>query len=74
MAVNSIWFLRRYAGPREWARFFVYDVATLPVLMVDGFCCGRLRAALAKAVGLFDGLRGRRITGAVVRPGAHWLW
>jgi hypothetical protein len=74
MAVNSIWFLRRYAGPREWARFLLYDVATLPLLFVDGFCCGRLRAALAKAAGLVDGLRGKRITGAVVRPGAHWLW
>jgi len=74
MAVNSIWFLRRYAGPREWARFVLYDVCSLPLLIVDGFCRGYSKAALAKALGLFDGLRGKRITAAVVQPGARWLW
>jgi GT2 family glycosyltransferase len=74
MAVNSIWFLRRYAGTREWLRFLLYDVCTLPFVLVDGLCRGYGKAALAKALGLLDGLRGKRITGAVVQPGAHWLW
>jgi len=74
MAVNSIWFLRRYAGRREWARFVLFDVCTLPLLLVDGVCRGFGKAALAKALGVFDGLRGKRITGATVRSGAHWLW
>lgn len=74
MAVNSIWFLRRYAGRREWARFVLFDVCTLPLILVDGFCRGYGKAALAKALGVFDGLRGKRITGATVRSGAHWLW
>lgn len=74
MAVNSIWFLRRYAGRREWLRFLLYDVCTLPLVLVDGLCRGYGKAALAKALGLIDGFRGKRITGATVRPGAHWLW
>lgn len=74
MAVNSIHFLRRYAGRREWLRFLVYDVCTLPLIIVDGFFRGCGAAALAKAFGLFDGFRGKRITAATVRRGAHWLW
>ncbi len=74
MAVNSVWFLRRYAGAREWARFALYDVGSLPLVLVDGFCRGHFKAALAKALGLVDGWRGKRITASVVAPGAHWLW
>ncbi len=74
MAVNSVWFLRRYAGAREWARFALYDVGSLPLVLVDGFCRGHFKAALAKAVGLVDGWRGRRISAGVVAPGSHWLW
>ena len=74
MGVNSIWFLRRYARPRDWCKFVLFDVATLPVVWLIGVFRGRGKAVLAKALGIFDGLRGRRITAATVRAGSHWLW
>ena len=74
MGVNSVRFLRRWAGPREWLSFALYDVLTLPLLWLVEVRRGRGRAALAKALGIFDGLRGKRITAQVVRPGSHWLW
>lgn len=74
MGVNSIWFLRRWAGPREWARFVLFDVATLPLLWVAGLFRGRARAVAAKAVGIWDGLRGRRVTADRLAPGSSWFW
>lgn len=74
MGVNSIWFLRRWAGPLEWGKFCAFDVATLPFVWLIGVFRGRGKAAAAKALGIFDGLRGRRITSASVRTGATWLW
>jgi hypothetical protein len=74
MALNSIRFLRRYAGPLEWCKFVLFDVLTLPLLALVGLFTGRLRGVLAKAWGLFDGLRGRRVTAELLQPGASWLW
>ena len=61
MGVNSIWFLRRWAGPLQWMQFLVFDVLTLPFAWVLGLFRGRGKAVLAKGLGIFDGLRGRRI-------------
>ncbi|MBI5433847.1 MAG: glycosyltransferase family 2 protein [Planctomycetes bacterium] len=74
MGVNSVWFLRRYAGPVEWLKFLVFDVATLPVLWLVGLFRGRSRAVLAKALGIFDGFRKKRVTAELLQPGANWLW
>jgi len=74
MAVNSVHFLRRWGGRREWLRFLVFDVATLPFALVDGFCRGYAKAVLAKALGLWHGLRGRRVSAETVKSGATALW
>jgi GT2 family glycosyltransferase len=74
MGVNSIWFLRRYAGPREWLQFFLFDVVSLPAVWLVGLFRGEARAVAAKAWGILDGLRGRRIRAEVLRNGANWLW
>lgn len=74
MAVNSIWFLREHGGAREWCKFFLYDVLTLPVAWVDGWFRGTERAVLAKALGLWHGWRGKRVTAECVRPGGTFLW
>jgi hypothetical protein len=73
MGVNSIWFLRRWAGPGAWLRFLVFDVATLPFAWIAGLFSGRAKAVLAKGVGIAHGLLGRRITSEVVESGG-WLW
>lgn len=74
MGVNSVWFLRRHARLHQWIRFFVYDVATLPFLWLFALFQGTSRSVLGKALGIFDGLRGKRVTGSAIQPGASWLW
>ena len=74
MAVNSVHFLRRWGGRREWLRFLVFDVATLPLALADGWCRGQAKAVLAKALGLWHGLRGRRVSAETVKSGATPLW
>jgi len=74
MGVNSIWFLRRHARAREWARFLAFDVLTLPFLWIRGLFRGQAKAVVGKALGIFDGLRGKRVTSASIEEGAGWLW
>jgi hypothetical protein len=74
MGVNSIWFLRRWAGPLQWLQFFVFDVLTLPFVYLVELSRGRGKAALAKGLGIVDGLRGRRIGADTVRAGSSRLW
>jgi GT2 family glycosyltransferase len=74
MGVNSIWFLRRHARPHQWLRFFVFDVASLPFLWIGSLYVGRSRAVLGKALGIWDGLRGKRVTSEAIEKGAGWLW
>ncbi len=62
IGVNSIWFLRRHGTPTRWLRFLCFDVLTLPVVFFVGLFRGRSRAVLAKAAGIADGLRGKRVT------------
>lgn len=72
--LNSVRFLRSHGGAREWARFVAFDVATLPLLVVSRSLTGDGRAALAKAKGIADGLRGRRVTAEALEKGASRLW
>jgi GT2 family glycosyltransferase len=74
MGVNSVHFLRTWGGAREWLRFWVYDVLTLPLLIVDGFCRGNSKAPLAKALGIFHGLQGRHVGPETVKSGATPVW
>lgn len=74
MGVNSIWFLKHHAGATEWARFVVFDVLSLPLLWFLGLFQGTSNAVLAKALGIFDGLRGKRVTGASIQEGSGLLW
>jgi GT2 family glycosyltransferase len=74
MGVNSIWFLRRHASASGWLRFLVFDVASLPFLWFAGVFRGRGKAVAAKALGILDGLRGKRVTAEAIREGAGWLW
>lgn len=72
--LNSVRFLKSHGGPREWARFALFDVATLPPLLVVRGLRGEGRAVLAKAKGLLDGLLGRHVTGDALEKGASRLW
>jgi hypothetical protein len=74
MGVNSIWFLRAHARPMQWMRFIVFDVLTLPFLWIGSVFVGRGKSVVAKAAGIFDGLRGKRVTAESIRAGGSWLW
>jgi GT2 family glycosyltransferase len=74
MAVNTVWFLRAHGSLRRWLSFAVYDVLTLPALVVVSAFRGRARAALAKALGTLHGLMGRRVRAELLEPGRGPLW
>jgi len=62
MGVNTVWFLRRHGTPLRWVSFWIFDVATLPLVWVLRSLRGEGAAVLAKARGTLDGLRGKRVT------------
>jgi len=58
-AHNSVRFLRKWGTPRRWLAFWLCDVALLPLAALLWVARGQgLAPALAKARGLWDGLRG----------------
>lgn len=73
-ALNAVWFLRRHGTPLRWLGFWLCEVASLPLVLVAALARGRARAALAKAKGTLDGLRGRRASAAAIEPGSSRLW
>ena len=75
MGVNSIWFLRRHARARAVGAVLrvrrahaAVPVARRPVPRPRE---GRGRR---RRLGIFDGLRGKRVTSASIQEGAGWLW
>jgi len=62
MAVNTVRFLRRHGTPARWLGFWLFDVATLPLVWLYRAPRGEGAAVLAKARGTWDGLRGRMVT------------
>jgi len=74
MGVNSVWFLRQHGRLGHWVRFAAFDVLTLPFLCFAGVFQGRGKSVLAKALGIWDGLRGQRVTAERIRPGGSLLW
>lgn len=73
-ALNSVRFLKAHGSFMHWLRFALYDVATLPVLLLLRAPRGEGRAVLAKGKGLLDGLRGKRVTAEALEPKNGWLW
>ena len=67
-------FLRAHGSAGHWLRFVLFDVASLPLLLVLRAPRGEGRAVLAKAKGILDGLRGRHVTADAIESGGGWLW
>jgi hypothetical protein len=63
-AVNQVRFLRRHGTPLSWIAFLLFDVLGLPVALARELLRrgGRPDAVLAKARGLLDGWRDRRVS------------
>jgi GT2 family glycosyltransferase len=62
MAVNTVHFLRKHGTPARWLGFWLFDVATLPLVWLYRSFRGEGRAVVAKARGTLDGLRGIQVT------------
>ncbi len=62
MGVNTIWFLRKHGSFRRWASVFVFDVLSLPLVWLVRAPRGDGAAVLAKARGMWDGWRGRKVS------------
>ena len=62
MGVNTIWFLRQHGRAVHWLSFLLFDVATLPAAWLVHALRGEGAAVAAKARGMWDGWRGRRVT------------
>jgi GT2 family glycosyltransferase len=67
MGVNTVWFLRRHGTPWRWLRFFFFDVLSLPLLWGLRSRRGEGASVRAKARGMLDGARGRRVTDESLR-------
>ncbi len=63
MGMNTVWFLREHGTPGRWLSFFVFDVLSLPLVWCFRVGRGEGAAVRAKAHGMFDAARGRRVTG-----------
>ena len=59
---NSVQFMKRYATPAGWLKYFVFAILSLPALYVIRVFQGRGQGVLVKGLGIWDGLRGRRRT------------
>lgn len=64
MGANTVWFLRRHGTPLRWLRFLLFDVLSLPLVWAWRVGRGDGAAVRAKARGMFDAARGRRVTDA----------
>ena len=70
-AVNSVRFLRRHGSAARWLAFWCCDVLALPLVLLAAVLRGRPAApVLAKARGLWHGLRGHQLSArdVEVRP------
>jgi len=67
MAVNTVHFLRRHGTPARWLNFWLFEVATLPLVWLYRSFRGEGKSVLAKARGTWDGLRGRQVTAERLR-------
>lgn len=70
MGVNSIWFMRMHGTLRTWLRFLFFDAFSWPLVLAIAPFRGRTRSVLAKGCGMWDGIRGRRVTPERM---ARWL-
>lgn len=74
MGVNTVWFLKRHGSPLRWASFALFDVLSLVPLAVASPFTGRAKGVLAKGLGIWHGLRGRKVDPALLEPGAGPWW
>lgn len=61
MGHHAVVFMRKYARCHQWAKWFVFAVLSLPALYLVRAFQGKGVAVRAKAVGIWDGLRGRPV-------------
>ena len=67
MGMNTVWFLREHGTLGRWLSFLVYDVLSLPFVWCFRVGRGEGAAVRAKAMGMLDAARGRRVTAEALK-------
>ena len=62
LGINAVVFMKKYARWHEWIKWFFYAVLSLPFLYVVRLFQGKGKSVLAKAMGIWDGFHGVRVT------------
>lgn len=67
MGHHAVVFMKKYARWYQWIKWFVFAVLSLPFLYVVRVSQGKGKAVWAKAMGIWDGFRGVRVTAQTFR-------
>ena len=59
---HAVVFMRKYARWYQWVKWFIFAVLSLPFLYAVRAFQGQGKSVWAKALGIWDGLRGVRVT------------
>ncbi|MDA1265442.1 MAG: glycosyltransferase family 2 protein [Planctomycetota bacterium] len=73
-ALGSWRFLSTHPSVKRWAAFVLCDVLPLPLAFVLALPRGRATGVLAKGLGMWHGLQGRRANASTLEPGGTPLW
>ena len=67
LGVNAVVFMQKYAHLPQWLKWFVYAVLSLPLLFIVRTFQGKGKSVWAKALGIWDGFHGVRVTAETFR-------
>jgi GT2 family glycosyltransferase len=70
MGHHAVVFMKKYATWYQWVKWFVYAVLSLPFLYIVRALQGQGRSVWAKAMGIWDGMRGVQVTSETLER--HW--
>jgi GT2 family glycosyltransferase len=62
LGVNAVVFMKKHALWYQWAKWFVFAVLSLPFVYVVRVFQGKGKSVLAKALGIWDGFHGVRVS------------
>lgn len=67
MGHHAVVFMKKYARWYQWVKWFIFAVLSLPLLSAVRVFQGQGKSVWAKALGIWDGLRGLNVTAETVR-------
>ncbi|MEZ6018615.1 MAG: glycosyltransferase family 2 protein [Planctomycetota bacterium] len=74
MTLNTVRLLRKLGTGSAWMRWLATEFLPYPLVLIAQTLRGNGRAGLAKGLGLWHGLTGRKVKAAHIEPGGSRLW